>query len=221
MAASLLCDAPAQGLVVRLILLDACGVPITGSSSAQVVWDGFTQVAVSPQYDTGDRKISRKANGTLCQNYKLPDQFTNDEVTIDFCGWNPGLLTTTIGARLLTGSTTPTGSGYAHGTWSNASPTHWSLEMWGPPDPASCAGGGTPRYSYWFWPHLSDGKKGDYTLGPDPTTLQIIANTYDGSPQWTAGAAWLVDAIVTGDHQGKILTTVAPPASTCAILAYP
>src|SRR5688572_28711016 len=99
-AANLLCDAPAQGLVVRVIALNSCGVPITGSTSSQIVMDGFTQVAVSPQYDTGDRKITRKANGTLCQNYKLPDQFTNDEVTIDFCVWNPGMLVETIGARL-------------------------------------------------------------------------------------------------------------------------
>lgn len=218
---NLLCDSPAQGLVLRVIKLDSCGVPVTGASSAQLVMDGWVQATASPQYDTGDRKITRKANGTLCQNYKIPDQFTNDEVTIDFCVWNPGLIVNTIGARLLTGSFSPTGAGFAHGTWANATPAHWSLEIWGPPSAESCASGATPLYSYWFWPHLADAKKGDYTLGPDPTMLQIIANSYDGSPQWTAGLAWLGAAIVGGDHQGKILTPVAPPVSTCNILAYP
>ncbi len=221
MATNVLCSSPIQGLVLRVIKLNSCGVPVTGTGSAQIVMDGFVQVATSPQYDTGDRKITRKANGTLCTNFKLPDQFTNDEVTIDFCVWHPGLIVNTIGARLLTGSVSPTGVGFAHGTWSNVTPAHWSLEVWGLPDNAACTSSGSALYNYWFWPHLSDGKKGDYTIGADPTQLQIIANTYDGSPLWTAGNAWLSAAIVQGDHQGEILTPVAPPTSACIIADYP
>lgn len=219
-AANLICDTPAQGLVVRVIKLDSCGVPVTGSTSSQIVMDGFVQAQVSPQYDTGARKISRKADGTICVNYKLPDQFTNDEVTVDFCVWNPGLIVNTIGGRLLTGSFSTTGVGWAHGTQYNSSPNHFSLEIWGPPSVDSCARA-QPLYSYWFWPHLADAKKGDYTIGEDPTQLQLIANTYNGNPQWTAGAAWLVDAIQSGDHQGGLWTPVAPPTAVCAVLAYP
>lgn len=221
MPTNVLCDSPIQGQVLRVIKLNACGVPVTGTGSAQIVMDGFVQVAASPQYDTGDRKITRKANGTLCTNFKLPDQFTNDEVTIDFCVWHPGLIVNTIGARLLTGSVSPTGAGFAHGTWANAAVAHWSLEVWGIADGAACNAAGQTVYDYWFWPHLSDGKKGDYTIGSDPTMLQIIANSYDGSPLWTAGAAWLTAAIVQGDHQGKIITTAAPPTSACIIADYP
>lgn len=215
-----LCYSPAQGTVLRIIKLDSCGVPVTGASSAQLVENGFIQATSSPQYDTGDRKITRNAAGTICVNYKIPDQFTNDEVTIDFCVWNPGLIVNTIGARLLTGSYSPTGVGWAHGTWANANVAHWSLEIWSPPTEASCASG-TPLYPYWFWPHLSDAKKGDYSIGADPTQLQIIANSFDGNVRWTAGAAWLIDAIQAGDHQGGLLTPVAPPTATCSILAYP
>lgn len=221
MTTNVICDSPIQGLVLRVIKLDSCGAPVTGTGSAQIVMDGFVQVQVSPQYDTGDRKITRKANGTLCQNFKIPDQFTHDEITIDFCVWHPGLIVNTIGARLLTGSSSPTGVGFAHGTWSNTALAHWSLEVWGPPLPATCVAGGTPLYSYWFWPHLADAKKGDYTIGEDPTMLQIVAETQDGSPRWTAGQAWLNAAIQLGDHQGKLLTPVAPPASACIIADYP
>jgi hypothetical protein len=220
MATNVQCFSPVQGSVLRVIKLNSCGIPVTGTGSAQIVMDGFVQVSSSPQYDTGDRKITRKANGTICVNYKLPDQFTNDEVTIDFCVWHPGLIVNTIGARLLTGSSSPTGVGWAHGTWANASPAHFSLEVWSPPTEASCATG-VPMYPYWFWPHLSDAKKGDYSIGEDPTQLQIIANTLDASVLWTAGAAWLVDAVVAGDHQGGLLTPVAPPASACIIADYP
>src|SRR5688572_23966370 len=104
MPTPLLCSSPVQGQVLRVIKLDTCGIPVSGTGSAVLVMDGFIQVAASPQYDTGDRKITRKANGELCTNFKLPDQFTNDELTIDFCVWNPGLIVNTINARLLTGS---------------------------------------------------------------------------------------------------------------------
>lgn len=220
MSTSLYCDTPAQGTVLRVIKLNSCGIPVTGVGSAQIVMDGFISVGASPQYDNGDYKISRKANGTLCQLYKIPDQFTHDEVTAKFCVWNPGLIVNTIGARLLTGSFSPTGVGWAHGTWANASPVHWSLEVWGPPSQASCATG-VPLYRYWFWPHLIDAKKGDYMISLDPTELDIKANTADGSVLWTAGAAWLISAIQAGDHEGGLLTPVAPPASACIIADYP
>lgn len=215
------CASPILATVLRVITLDSCGEPVTGTGSSEIVMDGFVQVQVAPQYDTGDRKITRKANGQLCTNFKIPDQFTNDELTIDLCSWNPGLLVTTIGARLLTGSSSPTGTGFAHGTWSNLSQAHWSLEVWGIPDGVSCDSAGQQLYNYWFWPHLSDGKKGDYSIGSDPTMLQIVANTYDGSPLWTAGNTWLNAAITQGDHEGMIVTTAAPPVANCLILDYP
>lgn len=217
-----LCTSPVQGQILRVIKLNACGVPVTGVGSAQLVMDAWTQVQASPQYDTGDRKVTRKANGALCTNFKIQDQFTNDEVTIDFCAWNPSLIVNTIGARLLTGSFAPTGAGFAHGTWANATQAHWSLEVWGIGDGLSCNAAGQTLFNYWAWPHLSDGKKGDYTIGSDPTSLQIIANTLDASPLWTAGAAWLNSVpLVQGDHQLEILTTVLPPVATCTLLDYP
>lgn len=221
MSTALVCSSPVQGQILRAIKLNSCGVPVTGAGSSQIVMDAWTQVQASPQYDTGDRKITRKANGALCTNFKIPDQFTNDELTIDLCAWNPGLLVQTIGARLLTGSSSPTGTGFAHGTWANSTQYHWSLEVWGIGDGAQCNAAGQTVYNYWFWPHLTDGKKGDYTIGADPTMLQIIANTVDGSPLWTAGQTWLNAAIVQGDQQGMIVTTAAPPTANCMILDYP
>lgn len=213
----LYCPALAQGLVIRVTKLDACGVPITGVNSAQVVMDAFTEVVMSPQYDTGDRKITRKANGTLCQNYKLPDQFTNNELTINMCTLNPGTLVTALGARLLTATTPGTGTGVAYGTWANITPVHWSLELWGPP-PQGCGSSGV-FYPYQAWPHLSDGKLGDMTFGEDPTEITITANSYDASPLWNLGAAYLgAGAIVQGDHWDFNYNTVAPPASACQLV---
>jgi hypothetical protein len=221
MSTAVLCDSPIEGLILRIIKLNACGVPVTGTGSAQIVMDGFIQVQDSPQYDTGDRKITRKANGTLCQNYKLPDQFTNDELTIDFCVFHPGVIVNALAGRLLTATLSPTGTGVAMGTWANAAAAHWSLEVWQAP-PQACDSSGIVYYPYHAWPHISDGKRGDMSINNDPTMLQIIGNTYDASPLWTAGATYLgANQVVLGDHWLRNLQNTAPPPSACIIADYP
>lgn len=221
MSNALLCASPIQGLVLRITKLNDCGVPVTGTGSAQLVIDGFVQVQDAPQYDTGDRKITRKADGTLCQNYKIPDQFTNDELTIDFCVWNPGLIPTVLSGRLITGTSSPTGTGFAHGTWSNATAAHWSLEVWQAP-PQSCDDSGVVYYPYHAWPHISDGKRGQSTISEDPNILQIIANTYDASPLWTVGDSYLgVGEVTQGDHYLYNLESTAPPPAACFLADYP
>lgn len=221
MATNVLCDSPIEGLIIRIIKLNSCGVPVTGTGSAQIVMDGFTQVQQSPQYDSGDRKITRKANGVLCQNFKVPDQFTNDELTIDFCVWHPGLIVNTLSGRLLSSTSSPTGTGFAHGTWSNVTMAHWSLELWQAP-PQACDSSGVVYYPYHAWPHIADGKRGDTTYSLDPTMLQIIGNTYDASALWTAGATYLGSGqVVQGDHWLRNLQNTAPPPSACIIADYP
>lgn len=224
MTTNVRCDSPIQGLVLRIIKLNSCGVPVTGTTAAgaiQIVTDGFVQVQDAPQYDNGARKVTRKANGTLCQNFKSPDQFTNDQLTIDFCNWNPGLIVATLGGRLLTATESPTGTGFAHGTWANVSAAHWSLEVWQAP-PQSCDASGIVRYPYHAWPHIADGKRGNFTISEDPTTLQLIGNTYDASPLWTAGNTYLgAGQVIQADHYLRNLQNTAPPPSQCLILDYP
>lgn len=221
MPTAIRCDTPILGEVIRVIKLTDCGVPVTGTGSAQIVMDGFSQVVQDPQYDTGDRKITRKANGRLCVNTKLPDEFTNMALTADFCVWNPGLIVNTVGARLLTGSESPTGTGIAYGT--DFTRSHWSLELWTKVDGAgACDASGNQRYFYNAWPHLSDGKLGQATWGNDPTMLQVLANSYPPSTLWTPGDSWLgAGQIESGDHWLYNLTTVAPPESACIIADYP
>jgi hypothetical protein len=229
MSQALLCASPIEGLVLRITKLNACGVPITGTGgvaspdagSAQIVMDGFTEVTPSPQYDTGDRVITRKANGTLCQNFKIPDQYTNDELTMNFCVWNPALIPLTISGRLLSSTSSPTGTGFARGTWSNIIMSHWSLEIWQAP-PQACDTTGVVYYPYHAWPHIADGKIGDFNINLDANILQIMGNTYDASPLWTVGNAYLgTGQVVLGDHHLYNLENVAPPPSACFLANYP
>jgi hypothetical protein len=214
---AVICDSPIEGLIIRIAKLNACGALVTGASAGVIVMDGFTQVVQSPEYDTGDRKITRKANGQLCQNFKLPDQFTDFKMTIDFCVWHPGIIVETLAGRLLTATSSPTGTGFAVGTWQNSTEAHWSLELWQAP-PQGCDASGVPYYPYHAWPHISDGKLGDITYSNDPTTLQIIGETYDASPLWTLGNTYLgAGQVVQGDHWLRNLQNTAPPPSACAI----
>lgn len=217
------CYTPIKGLMARVILLNDCGVPVTGATSAQIVFNGYTKVTASGQYDNGNRVLTRLADGTACVNEKDPDILTNFQLAIDLCTIDPGLIANTISpARLLTATESPTGTGFAMAE--GAATTHFSLEVWQKVAGLARCISGVTRYVYNAWPHLTDGKLGgDYIVGLDPSALTIAANSLPVSQQWTAGNSWLGAGAVTvvQDHWFQNLTTVAPPTALCGVQQYP
>lgn len=222
MPTSVRCAGPLiEGVVLRIVKLSSCGVAVTGTGSAVMVMDGFMKIMSAPQYQTGNRVVTRKANGVMCLNWKTRDQFTHNELTADFCVWHPGVPVNTIRARLLTATASPTGTGFAIGTQQNSTEGHFSLEVWQPP-PQSCDSSGIVYYPYHAWPHLSDGKLGQFEISDEAqTTMQIMANTLDGSPLWTPGLTYLDANIEQGDHYLFNLQNDTPPPSACVIADYP
>lgn len=225
MTVAIRCSNPIQGSIIRVTSLTDCGVPVTGTSDAdgspgQIVMDGFTQAAQAFQYEEGERKFLRKANGQPCVNFKKEaDSLTEIEVTVDFCVWHPGLIVATINACLLALSEAPTGTGF--GILEGISSKHWSLELWTPlaGDDECDSATGLARYGYNAWPHMWNARMGDITQGADPHSLQIIADTRRPSPLWTLGATWLGAGAVAA-CAGMWLwnnTTQPPPAATCSI----
>lgn len=217
------CYSPIKGRIMRTVLLNDCGVPVTGVGSAQVVLAGYTQVQSSAQYESGDEFLVRTADGQLCVNEKDPDILKRFEVTVDLCSIDPGLVANVVSpARLLTYSAAPTGTGFALAE--GAATTHFSLEVWQRvAGPAACAAGGAALYVYNAWPHLVNGKIGDYSIANEPSSLQFIAETKAVSPLWTVGVAWLGASAVSvvPDHWLQNLTTVAPPTAACGVASYP
>lgn len=210
-------ETPILGEVIRIAKLNSCGVTVTGASSAVFVAESWTQVQAAAQYDTGDRKITRKANGLLCVNTKLPDVFTNEQLTIDFCAWSPAPFVVALGATLITATEPSSGTGAMFGEGMEGA--HWSLELWSQVDGNPCDSSGNPLWFYAAWPHLSDGKLGDRTWGNDPTNLQIMANSLGASPLWTLGDSWLgANQVQAGHHFGWNLTTTAPPAAAECVI---
>lgn len=222
MAVSTIRYNPIKGRILRVIVLNECGVPVTGTSGGVVTVKGFTQVQSSAQYETGDEHIVKTADADLCVNEKDPDILKRFELTVDLCSVDPGLVANTVSpARLLTASEAPTGTGFALAE--GAATQRFSLEVWQRVAGAgACDASGAARYVYNAWPNLGNGKTGDYNIELAPSTLQILAESQRVSPLWTAGVPWLgAGAIaVIPDHWFQNVTTVAPPIEVTGVNDY-
>lgn len=214
------CYSPIKGIVLRVIQTDSCGYPVTGNS--MVTASGFVRATADPQYDTGDRKILRTADDALCVNEKVADALTAFNLQIELCTIDPGLVALTVSpARLLTYSSSPTGTGFALAE--GAATQHFSVEIWQRVAGNRACLTGTPKYVYNWWPHNMDGKiGGGYVIGSDPSQLIIGATTRPVSPLWTTTNPWLgAGAVqVVADHWFQNVTTVAPPTASCGIQNY-
>jgi hypothetical protein len=72
--------------------MNSCCVPVTGGSCAEIVTDGFISLSLSSETESGAEVITKKADGTLCINHKMPDAFKRFTVEMEFCGVDPDLL---------------------------------------------------------------------------------------------------------------------------------
>jgi hypothetical protein len=209
------CDAPIKGTHMRLILLDFCGVPVTGTGSQVFVSKSFTQVATEAQQEDGEEFFVRTADGTVCINEQDPPTHKRTQLTIDFCAVDPVLVAAVLGGRVLAvGSPLVTGAGFA---LKRGTPLgHFSLEVWQRvAGKGQCDPSGLQRYVYNLWPHIANARVGGYTIANAPSTLQVVADTQEPSPSFGA-TPWLSPATVqAGDDWLWDITTVAPPTPYC------
>jgi hypothetical protein len=214
---------PIKGRTLRVITLDTCGTPITGTGGGQVVITGFTQVSSAPQYEDGAEYLVKTADAQLCVNEKDASILKRFELTTNVCSVDPGMVAMVVSpARLLTYSEAPTGTGFALSEGTSVS--HFSLEVWQRVAGSSaCDPSGLQRYVYNAWPHLFDAKIGNYDIKPESSQLEFKANSKPVGSLWTAGASWLGSGAiaVVPDHWYQNLTTVAPPAATVGVQSYP
>lgn len=219
MATETICFTPIKGRVLRIVALDECGVPLCGTDAdtALIVASGFTQVQQQADYDTGAEHILRTADSELCVNEKDPDAFKRMNLTIDFCVIDPGIVVTTVApSRLM--QTNNQGTGFALGE--GISRKHWSLELWQRvTGPGACDPQGQQLWVYNAWPHIKNGRVGDYTVAVAPSQLQIMGETASVSPLWWVGEDWLGEGAISPvqDHWFQNVTPVPPPNPECGI----
>jgi hypothetical protein len=217
-----LCAAPIKGAFMRLLLLDYCGVPVTGAGSKVFVSKSFTQVASEAQIEDGEEFFVRTADGEACVNQQDPPTHKRTQLTIDFCQVDPEAVATVLSGRVLAvGSPVVTGAGFA---LKRGTPTgHFSLEVWQRvAGSGACDPSGAQRWVYNLWPHIGNGRIGAYTIENGVSTLQIIADTFDPSVLWGDGpgpVSWLAPATVEeGDDWLWAISTTPPPTPYCGAL---
>lgn len=217
MAAST-CVTPIKGTHLRLVALDACGVPVTGASGLVAVSKGFVSVEMEPDYEDGEEFFERTADGTPCVNQKDDPTLKRMGLTIDWCEVNVLLATYMIDARVLSEGSPATGTGFAV---AEGNPTNrYSMEVWQEvAGSGACDASGNQRFIYNAWPNVGATQIGSYTIENGRSTLQAVAETRGASAQWTAlvGASWLPAgaSINTDEHWVWNVTTTPPPTEAC------
>lgn len=149
---------------MRIVRVDTCGIPVTGTGSLVVVTKGFVQVQNEPQYEDGEEFFERTADGTPCVNQKDDPVLKRFQLTIDFCEVNTTAFAYIASARELTvNAAGVTGQGFA---FAEGQPTNrYSLEVWQKvAGSGACDASGNQRYIYNAWPNLGASKIGSYTI---------------------------------------------------------
>lgn len=221
------CATPIKGTAYRMVRLDACGNPVTGTNGLAIVSKGFVQVQMEPQYEDGTEFFERTADGSVCVNQKDDPILKRLQLTIDFCEINTTGAAWMMSARELVVSATGQGFALAEGLSSN----RFSLELWQQvAGSGACDASGNQRYIYHAFPNCGSAKVGSYTVENDKGTLQIMCETRAGSSTPTIGwldgpgtLSWLPAGAAnmvgggTGvlDHWMFNLTTTAPPSPSC------
>lgn len=212
------CATPIKGTHLRIVEVDACGVPVTGTGGLVAVSSGFVQAVMSPQYEDGTEFFERNAAGDACVNQKDKPIFKRDELTVDWCEVNVLLAAYVIDAQVLGSGSPVTGTGFAHGE--GGADNRFSLEIWQEvAGSGACDASGAQRYIYNAWPNVGNTKLGDYTIENDKSTLQFVSETAAVGVNWLelVGADWLGDtaALDPGRHWLWNVTTTPPPDSAC------
>lgn len=218
-----ICATPIKGSMLRLVKVDVCGVPVTGTSSIVITTKGFVQVQMSPQYEDGEEFFERTADGTACVNQKDDAVLKRMQLTVDFCEVDPMAVGMVTSARVLDAlSPVVTGTGFAvsEGVASN----RFSMEVWQQvAGSGACDATGAQRYIYNAWPNVGAVQFGDYTIENGRSTLQFQAETRGAASAWArgpgTGTKWLplnaTGTLGVLDHWAWNITTTAPPTALC------
>lgn len=212
------CATPIKGTHLRIVALDACGIPVTGDSGLVAVSSGFVQVVMEPEYEEGEEFFERNASGDACVNQKDDPILKRMQLTVDWCEINVLLASYVIDARTLGAGTPVTGTGFAVAEGSAVN--RFSMEVWQEvAGLGACDASGAQRYIYNAWPNIGATQLGSYTIENGRSTLQFISETRGASATWDTqvGADWLPagESVLTDEHWVWNVTTEPPPTAAC------
>lgn len=211
------CFTPIKARVARVARLDVCGNPVTGTGG-MTVFDGFTSIGVTPEYEEGEEFIVKNANGDLCVNEKDPNTLKRVGLDITFCAIDPDTIVLLTGERLIVtgGPATGTGVAFGEGLLLN----RFSLEVWQPLAGQVCSTSGAQQFAYWAFPNVGNTMIGDFTFENGPMEFTINADTKSVGSSWGRGPKapyYLGTALSSTDREHFFfnITDVPPPTATC------
>lgn len=216
------CATPIKGTVLRIVALDACGSPVTGTGCLVATSSGFVQVQMEPQYEDGVEFFERTASGLACVNQKDDPTLKRMQLTVDWCEVNALMAAYVADARVLSESDVVTGGGTGSGfAVAEGNPINrFSMEVWqNVAGSAACDASGNQRYIYNAWPNVGATQIGTYTIENGRSTLQFQSETRGAGPTWDTdiGASWLPAgaSVFTDEHWIWNVTTTPPPEPAC------
>lgn len=218
MAVTSTCATPIKGTHMRVIALDACGVPVTGASGLVAVSSGFVQVEMEPDYEDGEEFFERTASGQPCVNQKDDPTLKRMALTVQMCEVNVSALAYIISARELTTGSPTTGTGFAV---AEGNPTNrFSLEVWQEvAGSGACDASGNQRYIYHAWPNVGATQIGSYTIENGRSTFEFTSETRGAGATWDTlvGEDFLPsgESVDTDEHWVWNVTTATPPTVAC------
>jgi hypothetical protein len=218
MAATSTCATPIKGTHLRIIALDACGVPVTGTPGLVGVSTGFVQVQMEPDYEDGEEFFERTASGPPCVNQKDDPTLKRMGLTVQMCEINASLIAYIISARELTTGTPTTGTGFAV---AEGNPVNrFSMEVWQEvAGSGACDASGNQRYIYHAWPNVGATKIGSYTVENGRSVFEFTSETKGAASAWDTlvGDDYLPagEFVDTDEHWVWNVTTTAPPTAAC------
>src|SRR3990172_7385313 len=101
MATTSTCVVPVKGTHFRIVALDACGIPVTGSSGLVAVTNSFVSVESAEEYEDGEEFFERTASGAPCVNQKDDPTLKRGVLTVGLCEINVSQAPYILSAREL------------------------------------------------------------------------------------------------------------------------
>lgn len=225
------CFTPVLGKRIRVTALDSCGrTPASGTEDAVVATNGFISIELSSEVEEGSEIVTKKADGSLCVNEMTDSSFKRFTIEMEFCGVDPGLLSTVTNASIYEDyAGDSAGFVVPEGTINST----FSLELWTGLSGQACPSGDVEEASgYLLLPFVKSGVLGDLEInGEDAISFTMTGAFTKGGNGWgvgpydvlqdTGNPAPLPTALDPLDHLLLVETGLAPPASACGLTAMP
>lgn len=170
-----------RGRVVRLTLLDACGMPqITNSV---YVTDGFITVAATKNVDTGDEIKVRYANGIIGVHEPGQRSAVNVSLDINLAKIDPAAIAMITGDPLVVDYSGNTVGFEERGLIPIT--RLFALEVWTATSAVKCSSGAASS-GYMLYPMVGQGYVTFDNVADKEVTAHIMAESY-GNPSWGKG----------------------------------